>query len=121
MRHLALAFAALLLPAGSAAGQTIESAYTTFNTEKCKHKLGKDAEEDYGSWQCPGYADSPVRVAAGDQRMYISYGSSKSDDIALSQTLPGFNSASTGPWSGASRNRRPGKPVRSPPSCGGVR
>ena len=58
----------------------------------CPHEEGTE-EEDYGTWSCPGYQGLAVTLAAGDQRMYVSYGDWGDDDIALSQTLPGFNDA----------------------------
>ena len=61
---LMLAFAAV-----PTVGQTIESAYTKFNTKNCQHVRGVDVES-YGSWVCPGYAGLRVRLSAGDQRMH---------------------------------------------------
>jgi hypothetical protein len=90
-----IAVAAAVLSSATAAGQTIESAYTTFDAKKCKHKRGKQVE-DYGAWECPGYRGLRVLLSAGDQRMYVTFGSWKKDDIALSQTFPGFNSAYEG-------------------------
>jgi hypothetical protein len=68
----------------------IESNYTTFDADKCKHEPGTE-EEDYGSWECSGYAGIPILLSAGDQRMYVSFGKVDDDNIALSQTFPGFN------------------------------
>ena len=82
---LMLAFAAV-----PTVGQTIESAYTKFNTKNCKHARGVDVES-YGSWVCPGYAGLRVRLSAGDQRMFVTYGAWQEDDLARSQTFPGFN------------------------------
>ena len=91
---IALAAATSVTPPALAGGQ-IESAYTTFDADKCPHEEGTD-EEDYGTWTCPGYQGLQVTLAAGDQRMYVSYGDWGDDDIALSQTLPGFNDAYSG-------------------------
>jgi hypothetical protein len=92
---LATAFVTAVLPSAPATGQTIESAYTTFDAKKCKHEHGKDVE-DYGAWECPGYRGLRVLLSAGDQRMYVTFGARKKDDIALSQTFPGFNSVYEG-------------------------
>jgi hypothetical protein len=91
----AAAVAALAGSYAPAASQSIESAYTTFDTKACKHVPGRDVE-DYGSWDCPGYRGLRVRLRAGDQRMYVTFGSWRKDDVALSQTFPGFNSAYEG-------------------------
>jgi hypothetical protein len=88
----ALAFALLSVPA---AGQTVESVYTSFDAKTCKHERGRGVE-DYGSWLCPGYQKLRVLLSAGDQRMQVTYGNWKKDDIALSQTFPGFNSVYEG-------------------------
>src|SRR5689334_23671284 len=88
-RSFAAAFA-LSLAVLPAAAQTIEFAYTTFDSKSCKHTKGR-AEEDYGSWLCPGVGNIPVRLAAGDQRMYVTFGPLTKDNRAASQTLPGFN------------------------------
>src|SRR5215207_4367834 len=86
MRALALAF---VLFAAPAAAQPIEYVYTKFDAKTCKHKRGTEVE-DYGSWLCPGHEKLNVRLSAGDQRMYVTYGSWKKNDIASSQTFPGF-------------------------------
>jgi hypothetical protein len=80
---------ALALLSAPALSQTIESVYTKFDAKKCRHTKGTEVE-DYRSWQCPGYADLQVRLSAGDQRMYVSYGPWK-DSLAAEQTFPGFN------------------------------
>jgi hypothetical protein len=67
------------------------SVYTTFDADKCQHEASTE-EEDYGSWSCPGHRGLRILLSAGDQRMYVTYGNWKGDDdIALSQTFPGFN------------------------------
>ena len=63
----------------SVRAEEIKSVYTSFDTDKCKHKPGTEAE-DYGSWECSGYGDFPVLLAAGDQRMYVSFGKVDADD-----------------------------------------
>jgi hypothetical protein len=65
-------------------------AYTDFDADKCKHEPGTE-DEDYGSWECPGYADIPIRLSAGDQRMYVTFGELTDDNLAAAQTFPGFN------------------------------
>jgi len=89
MRRAALAIA-LALFAAPAAAQSIEYVYTKFNAKQCKHTKGR-AVEDYGSWLCPGYKNLPVRLSAGDQRMYVTFGPLAKDNIAGTQTLGGFN------------------------------
>jgi hypothetical protein len=84
---LTIAFALLSVPA---AAQSIDYVYTTFDSKKCKHTPGKE-EEDYGSWLCPGYKNLAVRLSAGDQRMYVTFGPRTKDNIADSETFPGFN------------------------------
>jgi hypothetical protein len=86
--------ALLLLPPlyGPAVGQSerIESAYTTFDTDKCRHMRGQ-APEDNGSWLCAGYSGIPVWLAQGDERMYVSFGRKAADEPAANQTFAGFN------------------------------
>jgi hypothetical protein len=74
-------------------GQTaapIASAYTQFDSNNCRHTRGRDVE-DYGSWLCPGYGNIPVRLAAGDQRMYVSFGHNAAREPAAAETISGFN------------------------------
>lgn len=85
----------LALASAPAASQAIEYLYTKFDAKKCKHTKGREVE-DYGSWLCPGLGNIPVRLSAGDQRMFVTYGNWKKDDIAAEQTLPGFNDAYEG-------------------------
>ena len=72
------------------ASAEIESVYTRFDAKTCKHQKGREVE-DYGSWLCPGYQDLRVRLSAGDQRMYVTFGPWRKDALAMSQTFPGFN------------------------------
>ena len=85
----------LALLSAPAASQTVESAYTSFDAKTCKHRKGR-VVEDYGTWVCPGYQNLRVLLSAGDQRMFVSYGSWSKDDIARSQTFPGFNNVYQG-------------------------
>jgi hypothetical protein len=92
-------FLALLafLPA-VAFGQTaalIESVYTQFDSNNCRHTRGRDVE-DYGSWLCPGYGNISVRLAAGDQRMYVSFGRNAAHEPAAAETISGFNDVYNG-------------------------
>ncbi len=91
------ALLALGLLSGPAFSQSIESAYTSFDSKTCKHQKGRQVEgygedygEDYGSWRCPGYEKLPVLLSAGDQRMYVTFGPWK-QALAMAQTFPGFN------------------------------
>lgn len=90
--HCGLLAALLLVgvTVGPARADTIESAYTQFNAKQCKHTRGREVE-DYGAWTCPGYRNLRVRLSGGDQRMSVTYGAWKKNDMALSQTFPGFN------------------------------
>lgn len=77
----------LLAPASA---QTVTSATTKFDLDKCRHTAGKD-EEDYGEWRCAGYGGIPVHVSAGDQRVYVSFGRNAKKEPAAGQTLASFN------------------------------
>jgi hypothetical protein len=81
---------ALALFGAPALSQTIEHAYTRFDSKTCRHTKGKNVE-DYGSWLCAGYAGLHVQLSAVDQRMTVAFGPTKKTDLAQSQTLPGFN------------------------------
>jgi hypothetical protein len=78
-----------------AAGQSIFSAYTKFDSRRCRHIGGKDVE-DYGTWRCPGYRGLGVFLSAGDQRVQVSFGRNAGLEPAASQTFPGFNSVYSG-------------------------
>jgi hypothetical protein len=69
----------------------VERAYTPLHLDHCEHTKGRGAE-DYGSWRCPGYDGIQVRVSAGDQRTYISFGPNAAREIAARETLASFNS-----------------------------
>ena len=82
--------------ASSASAQDVTYAYTQFDADKgCKHTPSR-VEEDYGSWQCPGYAGIAVRLSAGDQRMQVSFGPRANKEVAAGETLPAFNNAYKG-------------------------
>jgi hypothetical protein len=87
---VALAFSANAQPANSPSGQ-VERVYTLLDLKKCRHRPGKEVE-DYGSWLCTGHDGIAVRVTAGDQRTYISYGPNAAKELAAQQTLSAFNS-----------------------------
>ena len=94
MRHASLCafaaatFAALLtLPARA---ETIASATTPFNVEKCAHKEGREVEDE-GEWRCTGYAGVAIYMTAGDARVYISYGAKAAREPAARQTLAAPN------------------------------
>lgn len=93
---LALFVWAMPMPASA---QTISSAYTSFDADKdCRHTPGTE-EEDYGTWRCRGYGGQIVRLAAGDQRMTVSFGVSMKKagtEFAASETFPGFNNVYSG-------------------------
>ena len=71
--------------------QSAASAYTPLDLDKCRHTPSKEVE-DYGEWRCMGYGGSAVRVTAGDQRIYVSFGRNAKNEPAAKQTLASFNS-----------------------------
>lgn len=73
-----------------AIAQSVASAVTKLDLDKCRHTAGK-AEEDYGEWRCQGYGGIPVYIAAGDQRSYVSFGRNAKKELAARQTLTSFN------------------------------
>jgi hypothetical protein len=78
---------ALATPAGA---QTIESAYTKIDLDKCKHTRGS-APEDYGSWLCAGHQGVPVYISGGDQRVFVSFGKNAKRELANRESLMSFN------------------------------
>jgi hypothetical protein len=94
-RRIGGALIALALMSAPVIAQTVESQYTSFDSKKCRHQKGKDVE-DYGSWTCSGYQNLRVLLSAGDQRMQVTYGNWKKDDIAQSQTFRAFNNVYEG-------------------------
>jgi hypothetical protein len=83
-------FAFAVLVASPAVAQTIESAFTDFDVEKCRHIPG-EVEEDYGEWHCKGYGGMPGWMGAADQRVMISFGRRAKEEPAAHQTLASFN------------------------------
>lgn len=91
MRKISLLlFVTSAVIAAPVSASAAESAYTGFNTKKCRHTAGKEAE-DYGEWRCKGFDGIPVYMSAGDQRIYVSYGRNAKRELAASQTLASFN------------------------------
>jgi hypothetical protein len=89
-----IAVACWMAPAAAqpaAAPEAVQRAVTPLDLKKCRHTPGKDPE-DYGTWRCAGYAGIAVRVSAGDQRSYVSYGPQAAKEPAARQTLASFNS-----------------------------
>jgi len=93
-KPLIAALALAMLAASPAMAETIESATTPFNVDKCPHKEGTEPE-DGGSWRCPGYGGIAVVMAEGDSRVYVSYGPRASREPAASQTLGALNGEGT--------------------------
>jgi hypothetical protein len=85
----------LSVPALAQSNTAIQSAYTKFDSDKCRHTPGRDVE-DYGSWICPGYGGIPVWLGAGDQRMFVSFGRNAAKEPAAGETISGFNDAYKG-------------------------
>lgn len=74
------------------AAERIDSAYTKIDLERCPYTRPADTEgTDGGSWSCKGYKGTPVHVAEGDIRMFVSFGPNAEDEPAARQTLPNFN------------------------------
>jgi hypothetical protein len=53
--------------------------------------IRRGPKEDYGSWRCKGYGRIAVRLAAGDQRMTVSFGPHAADETAAHETCGAFN------------------------------
>ena len=87
----AACFATHATAQSSVPSASVERAYTPLDLDKCKHTKGREVE-DYGSWRCTGYSGILVRVSAGDQRTYISFGPNAAKEIAAGETLASFNS-----------------------------
>jgi hypothetical protein len=85
------AVAAVVVAGTAASAQSIESAYTTFETSKCSHVRGL-VPEDYGHLTCKGYGGIAVWVAGADQRVYVSFGPRAKNEPAAMQTFSAFNS-----------------------------
>jgi hypothetical protein len=78
---LAIVFTCLCIASPPAAAQTVESAYSALDLDKCKHMASKQ-EEDYGEWCCNGYAGIAV---------HVSFGRNAKRKPAARQTLASFN------------------------------
>ena len=113
---LTIAFALLAAPA---AAQSVEYVYTKFDAKTCKHTKGK-AEEDYGSWLCPGYKNLAVRLSAGDQRMYVTLGTGRRTTSRRRKLSRASTASTKAPWSGASRSAPTARNAPSPRSCAGI-
>jgi hypothetical protein len=83
-------FAGASLLITPATAQSIASATTKLDLDKCRHKPGA-VDEDYGEWRCKGYGGIAVYVSAGDQRIYVSFGRTAKKERAAEQTLASFN------------------------------
>jgi len=91
----ALGAAALaLLAASPAFAETIESATTPFNVDKCSHEEGTEPE-DGGVWRCKGYGGIAVVMSEGDIRVYVSYGPHALREPAAAETLAAPNGEGT--------------------------
>jgi hypothetical protein len=88
------AVALAVLTASPAAAETIESATTPFNVDKCRHKAGSEPE-DGGVWRCAGYGGIPVVMTEGDIRIYVSYGPRALREPAAAETLAAPNGEGT--------------------------
>lgn len=101
-----IAVSVVVASVDSACADEAATAYSRFDAKRCRHVAGR-GEEDYGSWTCPGHAGLPVRLSAGDQRMFVSYGQAGPDDLAARQTFPAFNDVYAGTVEWRLRGRRP--------------
>jgi hypothetical protein len=84
------AVALAVLAASPVFAETIESATTPFNVDKCSHQDGTEPE-DGGVWRCRGYGGIAVVMAEGDARVYVSFGPRASREPAASETLAALN------------------------------
>ena len=77
---------ATLCPADA---QEWRSAYTDTDSSNC---ITLAAEPGHSAeLACPGYKGYPLLIRDGDLRMFVSYGFDARDEMAASQTMPGFN------------------------------
>ncbi|MBO0346765.1 hypothetical protein J0X15_16175 [Roseibium sp. CAU 1637] len=75
-----------------AQAQDIDSVYTKIILETCRSLAMASEESTFGgSWSCDGYRGTPVSVAEGDLRMFVSFGPGAAKEPAVNQTLSGFN------------------------------
>ncbi|MFC5384430.1 hypothetical protein ACFPLB_00425 [Aquamicrobium segne] len=69
--------------------QEWRSAYTDTDSSNC---VMLATDPGYSSeLACPGYKGYPLLIADSDLRMFVSYGFDARDEMAASQTMPGFN------------------------------
>jgi hypothetical protein len=88
----AIALAALIALAAPVAALANSSVYTDLDFGKCRAEPpDPDDPLQSGVWWCEGYRGIPVRVAEGDLRHMVSYGSKAADEPAASQTIGPFN------------------------------
>lgn len=71
-----------------AAANPVKSLYTTIELKTCKQVR---RHRDGGAWLCEGLAGSPVYVAEGDLRHFVSVGDNAQKRRAATQTLGAFN------------------------------
>jgi hypothetical protein len=88
------AMALAMLAAAPAMAETIESATTAFNVDKCPHTAGS-APEDGGVWRCKGYGGIAVVMSEGDIRVHVSFGPRALREPAASETLGAPNGEGT--------------------------
>jgi hypothetical protein len=86
---------AIAAPLRPASADGFRSVYTRFDTKHCHHDAGR-SDEDYGSWRCPGFDHLPILLMAADQRMYVTFGPERDNDLASAQTFPAFNDVHAG-------------------------
>lgn len=88
---VACLFTALGVPSAIAA-ERFDSVYTKIDLEQCAYTPPDSIEGTAGgTWVCDGYKGTPVHVAEGDARMFVSFGANAVDEPAAHQTLPDFN------------------------------
>ena len=88
------AVALAMLAASPVSAETIESATTPFNVDKCSHEDGTEPE-DGGVWRCKGYGGIAVVMSEGDIRVYVSYGPRALREPAAAETLAAPNGEGT--------------------------
>jgi len=99
MKRISVAITALLFSLGVSAppvlaGQ-ISSRYTSLNLDKCRLVKTFPNEGGGAIWHCRGLEGMRVRVAEGDIRFFVSYGSGSDEQTAARQTLAPFNTIHT--------------------------
>jgi hypothetical protein len=88
---VAIAGLCALFAPQAAAAETVTSAYTKIKISECA-VVEISEEEEWGIWRCEGYGGVSVRVAEGDLRTFVSYDDDAGEQLAATQTFPGFNS-----------------------------